>query len=397
MVLKYVPYSFSKIELFDTCPFAFKCRYVDGLKEPRGDHLIIGEASHSIFGDYARHCFETGRSKDAGFLENLIKKYTAGLTTGQAAEVRKLAVAFFNNSVSFPATNEGYLIEAEIAFTKDFKQTGWWDEDCFFRFKPDLFYRQKFPGNIIQGFLRDYKTGWRIPANSAVESSLQMLLYAYCFYVLYPGTDVMKVSLDFVRYGVEKSRMFGREDVEHAPEVVMEAIERIENTKDFTPRVSGHCASCGYKTVCPVMREIAKDKIALFTIETREDAEKAGRLILALEAVTEMLKQNLKDWVEFHGPVAVEDIEFGYVFTQTRKVKDPSSFMERLMEQGIAEEDFWEMVSITESRIRKVLKKKGYSNIDAILSKLSRLFEVEDRTSFRSYRRKESGEENKTF
>lgn len=52
-------YSYSRISLFEQCPFKWYMRYIRGLKEPEQDYFLVGKISHKVAEEAGDWCYRT--------------------------------------------------------------------------------------------------------------------------------------------------------------------------------------------------------------------------------------------------------------------------------------------------------------------------------------------------
>ncbi len=168
----------------------------------------------------------------------------------------------------------------------------------------DFHFRQETLGVII-----DWKT--KRVMNGSVEKDLQLLAYGWGLkQALYPDIEEVLLRLHFLRYGREREVLLGPENLKDVPEMLEEKIGRIEKDKHFDPTPGSFCGMFGVTAQCPVMSK-ALAPVEVLAPATREQAEKAASLLLALQKMEKDLSARLKDWGRENGPVQVGDLVYG--------------------------------------------------------------------------------------
>jgi len=55
--------SYSQISLYNSCPYQWKVKYIDGLKDPPNIHTVFGSAIHEAIQEYLKVCFTISAKK----------------------------------------------------------------------------------------------------------------------------------------------------------------------------------------------------------------------------------------------------------------------------------------------------------------------------------------------
>jgi hypothetical protein len=97
----------------------------------------------------------------------------------------------------------------------------------------------------------------------------------------------------------------------------------------FPPIPSSLCSSCPVAVLCPaatpVVGDLAttSDPLAPFPADAPpSEAARYARLLLSAEAAIKSGKDALKAWVTAHGPVTVDDVEWGWQQSNSYSVHD---------------------------------------------------------------------------
>ena len=227
--MKFAPFSFSKIHLFEQCPLKFKYNYIDklGIFEP---NLAMerGLAIHD-------------------FLENHVKNKKTDFKFRIATqEEQEECLDIF---INFKKSDLGmkYLEvpgEAEVEFGMKILDgilacCSYYDSDALFRGKIDLMIMNITTINSI-----DYKTG----KVSGFPQPLQLVMYAVYLFNKYPNVDVVRTCFVYVEHtNEEKVYEFHRSHLNALTKKVLEKIVNMENEEDFNKKISKLCEFCEFK------------------------------------------------------------------------------------------------------------------------------------------------------
>lgn len=155
-------WSYSRLNVYEQCPFKFKLTALDGLKEPGSPAMDRGTQIHKQGEFYLK-----------GELKEIPEAYK--LLALELEEIKDL----------------GAKAELEVTFTKDWKPTGWFAEDAWLRIKIDAIALDHDTVRII-----DIKTGKN---RGGYEDQLE--LYAIAALVMYPDVKHIAAELWFVDSG----------------------------------------------------------------------------------------------------------------------------------------------------------------------------------------------------
>jgi hypothetical protein len=205
-----------------------------------------------------------------------------------------------------------------------------------------------------------------VPAT--VEKDLQLRIYGWAVrQTLYPDAQEILLRLHFLRYGAEREILLLPEDLDTVPAELEAKIAVIESTKHFDPTPGSFCGWCGMTAHCPVMAQ-ALVPVEVLAPATREQAEKAATLLLAVREMDKMITSRLKSYVQEYGPVQVGDQIYG-PSTSTTYDLDPRAVTEHLLGEGLEVDQVWGLLGLTKTSLERGLKKlKRKDLLDAILA-----------------------------
>jgi len=139
------------------------------------------------------------------------------------------------------------------------------------------------------------------------------------------------------------------------PEELLAEIVKIEAERHFDPAPGNFCSWCGVQDHCEVMAK-AVVPAEVRAVATREQAEKAASLLLAMRQMDKLVTDRLKEFVKGNGPVTVGDLVFG-PRTRVSHSPDAKAVVEALLAEGIDREAIWPMVGVTKTKLTSGLKK----------------------------------------
>jgi len=170
------------------------------------------------------------------------------------------------------------------------------------------------------------------------------------------------------------------DDLKDVPDMLEEKISLIERDKHYDPVPGSFCGMCGVTAHCPVMSQTLVPA-EVTAPATREQAEKAAALLLALQKMEKELAARLKEWVKAHGPVQVGDLVYGPTKVTSYDL-DARAVVEFLLNEGLEREAIWPMLNLTKTNLERGLKKlRRHDLLEYILSMADR--KVSERIDFR--------------
>jgi len=358
-------YSFSRLDLYERCPWAYKTVYLDKLPRAGNEARTTGQIMHAMI---------------AGYLERLVKLSQptdwawARLATPADGhpEVLEMWERFYN-TFTLPAGLVAPGVERQLAFDRKWRLVKFASKRARFRMVLDFHFRQETLAVII-----DWKTNRTM---NGVEKNLQLLTYGWGLkQALYPDAEEVLLRLHFLRYGKEREVMLGSNDLESVPEMLEEKIKVIEQDKHFDPSPGSFCGMCGVTAHCPVMSQ-ALAPVEILAPSSWEQAEKAASLLLSLQKMEKELSARLKEWVREHGPLQVGDLVYGRSEAVSFDL-DPKMVVEFLLNEGLEREAVWPLLSITKTGLERGLKKlRRLELLEHVLSRSHR--KTTERIDFR--------------
>ena len=331
-------YSYSRLELYDSCPWAYKKVHVDGIKRPTNEALETGKTVHDRIAGYLERLIHTNNRTDWQWAEQ------KPVANGDAAAIWQRFVQNF----TLPDM-EAPGVENKLGFDQNWQPVGFFDPEVHFRGVIDFHFRQNGLAVVI-----DWKSNRKIP--ESVGKNLQLRIYGWAVkQAVYPDAQEVLLRLHFLRYGANRQVLLTPDDLATVPAELDEKIVRIEADTKFTPIPGSFCSWCGLTAYCPVAAQ-ALTPVEIMAPATREDAEKAASLLLVLQQMEKELAARLKAWVQECGPVAVGDLVYGPQPYPTYNL-DPQAVVEALLEAGLSREQVWPLLSVSKTTLERGLKK----------------------------------------
>ncbi|MDD5641252.1 MAG: PD-(D/E)XK nuclease family protein [Syntrophales bacterium] len=346
-------YSFSRLDLYDKCPWAYKKVVLDGVLRVSNEAMVTGKVLHALIADYLLRLISRKQPTDWEWAEGAVPK-------DASPDVLQIWQRFYNSFVLPPAL-EIYGVEHKLAFDRNWQPCEFSSAGAYFRMIVDFHFRQGELGVVI-----DWKSNRAVP--ETVEKNLQLRTYGWGLkQVAYPDAQEILLRLHFLRYGKEREVLLEPYDLEGVPAVLASKIKTIEEDQDYGPTPGSFCGLCGITAHCPVMSE-ALAPIEVLAPATLEQAEKAASLLLTLQKMEKELTARLKDWVKEYGPIPVGDMVYGASPVVSYDL-DPQKVTTILLNSGLSREEVWPLLSMTKTNLEKGLRKlKRRDLLEQVLS-----------------------------
>jgi CRISPR/Cas system-associated exonuclease Cas4 (RecB family) len=253
-------FSYSKLNVFLTCPLQFKFKYIDKSKSEE-----ITDNYSTYLGRGVHECLQylyENKDKDWQYLEN---KWitTAGKILEESEEKtpevfkdldtvkmfknhgRKILKIFFESHKDDFKNPNHLTIALEKSFATSFKEftlTGIIDKV------------EKIEDNI---FVVDYKTG-KVPSQQEIDENLQLSFYAVACRKAGLALSKVQFCMHYVKHNVRIFTQRNIEDIRKLYNILKEVQDKINNNQfDPTPSASA-CLYCGFKEYCSAYKKPKK-------------------------------------------------------------------------------------------------------------------------------------------
>jgi hypothetical protein len=359
-------YSYSRIELYEKCPRAYKVIYLDKIPRVTTEALKIGTALHGLVADYLNRLIVLGHPTDW--------EWARGATPKNDLGDLGLIWQQFYESFTLPQRLDAPGVEKQLAFDRKWQPCEYFSNEAYFRMVIDFHFRQDRLGVIV-----DWKTNRQVP--QTVEKDLQLLTYGWGLkQALYHDVEEVLLRLHFLRYSKECEILLSPEDLSAVPDELSALIEAIEEDTTYNPTPGSFCGWCGVTAHCQVMADTLVPMEVLAPV-TREQAVKATSLLLSLQRMERDLTARLKDWVSENGSIQIGDLVFGPTPVVSYNL-DAREVVQALIETGLSRNEIWPLVTVTKTKLEKELRKLRRKDLlDLALSKGAT--KVSERIEFR--------------
>lgn len=221
--MKFTPYSFSKLSLYNQCPRKFKYRYIDKIKVPfvYNEALLKGGAVHSIL----EHHPDESTHKLANTYKHIAQRF---LKTELANQIFK----------------QPTLREFDFGLSKKLEPTEYNDSDALFRGSIDCIFKEE-----DQLVLIDFKTGKL--KDEKYQSFDQLMFYSLYFFQKYKELQTIKISYVYVEHeNAENYLVLERKYLNNYVKQLIDIIKLAETEENFNKNITPLCGYCDYKDVC---------------------------------------------------------------------------------------------------------------------------------------------------
>lgn len=201
-------WSFSRLELWERCPFAFKCKHIDKLPDPGSPAMARGNSIH----------------KEAALFLN-------GTTSTLAPELMKFADEMRELKTLKP------FVEQQWALSSRWRKTGWFDKLAWCRVILDAgVVYDDGTADVI-----DHKTGKKYGEN--VD---QMNLFATATFAWFPTVEHVTTRLWYLDADDEDIAEYDRDQFEDLKAEWEDRVAPMFNDTIFAPRPNEKCRWCAY-------------------------------------------------------------------------------------------------------------------------------------------------------
>lgn len=215
-------WSFSRYSDYKQCPFKFKLKHIDRIKEPPNAAMERGAHIHE-----------------------LAEQYIKGQLRTMPKELKLFAEDFKMLRKEYKRKLSGMVVEDSWALTKEWDETVWNDwAKCYLRIKLDCAHFEDEDAMVVT----DWKTG-KFRANQNEAYIEQLELYALATLILKPHVKQVRPVLKYLDEGVvyppeEAPMIFTQADVPKLKKLWEKRIKPMMNDARFAPRPNNLCGWC---------------------------------------------------------------------------------------------------------------------------------------------------------
>lgn len=269
--------SYSSLDTFNTCSLKYKFQEIDRIKIPKNKFAVFGTLMHNTL----RYLHSTTPLPTLELLEKFYRdNWNKEVYPNEEEELidfeqgLRILRGYYNATdfnIVAPIGLETYF---EAPINDNHSLSGKID-------RIDRFANGSF--EII-----DYKTSRQIPSQEAIDSNLQLSIYAMGLLKRWPQIDLSKIklSLYFLKHGMKLSSFRTQEQIEDTKTQILATIANIEK-QEFKPMPNALCDWCGYQRHCPMFKHKFKNETEASPTDHETEA-----LLTELFVLEEQQKEN---------------------------------------------------------------------------------------------------------
>ena len=235
------PQSFSSISLFQTCKFAYRCKYIDKIAEPTSLHLEYGKLVHE--------CIEKGITKNTG-IPALDYAHKYGLEGKKRKTGSSIPLWVYKGQVFFE--------ERETRFGLSFSENSneWHivdfdNKEAIYRgiidFARIYINKDKIQNDIFQSIEKIEIIDWKTGNSNANPRQIKTYAFYYC---LATGCENIEAKYVYLSRQHETFYRFTRQDFQEIGAWIIESAKQIQEAQKYPPTACWKCRFCGYKELC---------------------------------------------------------------------------------------------------------------------------------------------------
>ena len=218
-------WSFSRYQVYSTCPRRAKYLYIDKLKEPEDPDGPMARGNH---------------------IHKLAESYVLGGVTRLPKELVKFGPFFKATRAARKRDPTAVVVESTWAFRRDWTQTTWDDwNGCHLRVKVDLAVRDEDRVTVV-----DHKTGKWSPQYNLEKYMEQLDLYATAALQLYGNVTVVPrlhfLDHEIIYPALEDTRTYTARDLPKLKKTWAAKTRAMLADKTFAPKPSNLCRWCAF-------------------------------------------------------------------------------------------------------------------------------------------------------
>lgn len=211
-------WSYSRLALYEMCPFAFKCKNIDKLPDPPGPAMARGNEIHKEMANYVA-------SVSGAVLPSVLAPTAKGRTH----------LRLVNEVRALPKADK--IVEEQWGFTKGWKGTGWFGKDTWWRVILDV--GVIYADNTAE--VIDWKTGKKYDTNED-----QMSQFAVAIVARFPHVTHVSTRLAYLDTGQEEIAEFSSRDVPKLKAEFEKRVAAMTGDHTFPMRPNDKCKWCNF-------------------------------------------------------------------------------------------------------------------------------------------------------
>lgn len=361
-------------ELWNACPQAFAFKHELGIEEVASRPLRVGRLMAMTIERYLTHCFEHKVPTDITAIDEIARAVYAEEGVGLGLEALDEVLRICSYYVEQHTLDIEHLAGVEVWLPPHGAEDILIGGRRAYGKIDELYFDDE--GRFAH--VRDAKTNWSVWPERETRGKLQSRLYPILVVHCFPDVEEVRVTYDFVRWGVTREVVWTRGEIDQE-RLNLEAIVAQMQKPGKRPATPGeHCSICGYVSLCPVFKSARQNGV--FLVPTNEaEAQRVVETTLVLESGLEQRRAALRAYTKEHGPIALNGVRVGY-FSKEKQRVDAHAFAAWAEEHKADPLDYLELPA---RELTKLLKKRP---------KLRELVQTETETRFDSLRSDEPAE-----
>lgn len=306
------------------CKLYFYWQYINeeaGPPEVASAPLMRGRLIHEVIEQYLNHLKATRQETDWDWMH----ERAAQVNFGDAAEQAVIMDMLCRFAHEDYHDAQHSLVEHPIAVKRtfgDYVNCDYQDKEAVFRGRFD---RIQIKGDEV--IVEDFKTGYYMMPESAMEYDIQANMYAFLVLASMPRIAEVTVRFRYARYGfAPRQRVFTQDDKMK----IAAAVEGYKDQRDLCLKLHGegkplaeawpasaceHCDYCYY--ACPVKSAMVTRPTFPKPVNAAEAGMLADLLVVG-EAAVKQLRTVLKEWCQGNGAAQGKQVTVGFRETEER-------------------------------------------------------------------------------
>tara|TARA_R110000824_G_scaffold132891_1_gene295425 strand:+ start:87 stop:1199 length:1113 start_codon:yes stop_codon:yes gene_type:complete len=325
--------------------------------EDGSDEALRGQGFHETAKRYIHRLASQGLQTDAEELHEALRETITELRL-PAHLVKEVEALSERWALTFELDLDAYLLSEETQIL----------ENEGLQWTPDLVYAR---GSELEQI--DWKTYWAGITDSDVKNQFQAQSYVWMAAQKWPGFENYRFTFTYPRLGYSSTAVWSAAEVEELEIIVKSRVGIIDSCREsgeWNAIPGSQCLYC--RLDCPVKDHGSLD---VSRAKNAKDAELIASELMVFDKATTTRRHALKAWCEEHGPVIVNDVQWG--FTPTKIMQFPANDVIRVLDShGVSDKNFY----VTKSALRPYLAKKH----EEVGKELSEIAITKNRTVFGS-------------
>jgi len=310
--------SVSRLKLWEQCPYAFFCKYIQkGPVAPRDgdDPAMFGVVLHAALEALYEWVVREEYAGDFP-LDRLLKFYQQAWTASKL-----VGVALYQEGVDmlrlYAQTNDEVDHMRILGVEEEFNIT--------------------IDGYTINGYIDridkiaddhvvivDYKSNRMLFSGRELEDDLQMSIYGIVARRMFPWAKKVTSVFHMLRHDTKQGTTRTAEQLDDVARYVVALGRRTETAKEYPATLNPNCSYCDHRGRCDLYKDALEGKFPIWKVQDSQDLTEVSRereqvaaLAKLMYARREELDEILRAKLKHEGPFVAGDVEY-YPQNQTK-------------------------------------------------------------------------------